>query len=514
MRAIATRLGGATIVSLLGTTAALADLTAEEVWQGWQDSAERWGGSLAAGDSTAENGRLVLQDVVYSYSDERTSVEHVTPEVVLEETGDGRVAIRLSEEMRLSVEFIEGDDDPSRMELAVRHDDLEIHASGPPDQLQYDSSAARIALDLENLEGPDAEDFDSELSIVATDFTARDSYDGAPADLHEVFMEAGTLDVALSYIEHDGTHSTILDWTAEEAGLTYSATGIAAMEEATTEDALTAGLVLEGAVGHSGSRYNVEIMDDVENGAPETGTIEGSSVQGSAGFGLSAEGLSYDATSRDALYRISNEDMPVPVMELMMEELHFETLLPVVESDAPQDFGTLLRIDGLTVGDDLWAMVDPDGALPRDPATLLVDVDGRANWESNPLDTAAAGPRSFLTQSPAQMGEMHELNLNALSLRLLGAHLSGDGAFTFDNEDLETFQGMPRPEGSLTLVLEGAEALIDQLIATGAIRQEDAMGAMMMMSMFAQPGETEDSLTTTLEIDADGGVIANGQRLR
>jgi len=73
---------------------------------------------------------------------------------------------------------------------------------------------------------------------------------------------------------------------------------------------------------------------------------------------------------------------------------------------------------------------------------------------------------------------------------------------------------MPRPEGSLTLVLEGAEALIDQLIATGVIRQEDAMGAMMMMSMFAQPGETEDSLTTTLEIDADGGVIANGQRLR
>ncbi len=507
-------LGGATMVSLLGTTAALADLTADEVWQGWQDSAERWGADLTAGDSSAEDGRLVLEDVVYRFSDDRVTMAHTMPQVVLEQTGDGRVAIRLSDDMRLGVDFVDGAGDAARMELAVSHDDLEIHASGTPEQLQYDSTAARIALELEHLEGPDTEDFDSELSIVVTDFTARDAYDAEPADAHEAFMEAGLIELALRYEEHDGSHHTILDWSAEDAGLTYSATGLAAMQEETMQAALAAGLVIEGAVGHSGSQYVAEIMDDLEDRPREEGTIEGGAAEGSAGFGLSAEGLSYDATSRDAVYRIVNDAMPAPVMELMMEELHFETRLPVVESDEPQGFGTLLRIEGATVGDDLWAMVDPDGALPRDPATVLVDVDGRANWESSPLDTAAAGPRSFLTQSPAQMGALHELNLNALSLRFLGTHLSGDGAFTFDNDDLETFQGMPRPEGSLTLVLEGAEALIDQLIATGVIRQEDAMGAMMMMSMFAQPGETEDSLTTTLEIDADGGVIANGQRLR
>ena len=514
MRAIAKGLGGATMVSLLGTTAALADLTAGQVWQGWQESAERWGASVTAAETTEEDGRLVLRDVVYEVSEDQGSLEHRMREVVLEETGDGRVSIRLPEEMMLVVEFSEGDDDPARMEFAVGQEDLEIHATGTAEQLQYDSTAARIMLELEQLEGPDTEDFDSELTIVLTDFVAQDAYDAEPADSHEAFIEAGSIELAMRYVERDGSHSTILDWSAEEAGLTYSATGLAAMQEETMQAALAAGLVIEGAVGHSGSQYSAEIMDDLEDQPREEGTIEGSAAEGSAGFGLSAEGLSYDATSRDAVYRIVNDNMPVPVMELMIEELHFETLLPVVESDEPQGFGTLLRLDGLKVGDELWAMVDPDGALPRDPATLLIDIDGSANWESSPLDTAAAGPRSFLTQSPAQMGALHELNLNALSLELLGAHLSGDGAFTFDNEDLETFEGIPRPEGSLTLLLEGAESLIDELIATGAIRQEDAMGAMMMMSMFAQPGETEDSLTTTLEIDAHGGVIANGQRLR
>ena len=40
------------------------------------------------------------------------------------------------------------------------------------------------------------------------------------------------------------------------------------------------------------------------------------------------------------------------------------------------------------------------------------------------------------------------------------------------------------------------------------------MGARMMMSMFAVPGQGEDELTSKIEVTGDGQVKANGQRLK
>jgi hypothetical protein len=48
----------------------------------------------------------------------------------------------------------------------------------------------------------------------------------------------------------------------------------------------------------------------------------------------------------------------------------------------------------------------------------------------------------------------------------------------------------------------------------GLLAQQDAMGARMMMSMFAVPGSGEDSLQSTIEIKGNGQILANGQRIR
>ena len=55
------------------------------------------------------------------------------------------------------------------------------------------------------------------------------------------------------------------------------------------------------------------------------------------------------------------------------------------------------------------------------------------------------------------------MRINTLELSVAGVDLTGDGAFTFDNSDLESFDGMPRPEGKLSLRLTGAHALLDKL---------------------------------------------------
>ena len=91
--------------------------------------------------------------------------------------------------------------------------------------------------------------------------------------------------------------------------------------------------------------------------------------------------------------------------------------------------------------------------------------------------------------------------------------MSGKGAFTFDNSDLTTFDGMPRPTGALDLRLIGGNALLDKLVAMGLLPEDQALGARMMMGLFGRM-EGEDTLTSKIEVTPEGAVLANGQRLR
>jgi PPE-repeat protein len=111
-------------------------------------------------------------------------------------------------------------------------------------------------------------------------------------------------------------------------------------------------------------------------------------------------------------------------------------------------------------------------------------------------------------------GELNALTLEDLTVEVAGAKLGGSGAFTFDNSDLQTFGGVPRPNGEVTLSLDGANGLIDKLIAMGVLTAQDAMGARMMMGMFAVPGDGPDSLTSSIRINEQGHVLANGMRIQ
>ncbi|MGR3467113.1 MAG: DUF2125 domain-containing protein, partial [Shimia sp.] len=109
--------------------------------------------------------------------------------------------------------------------------------------------------------------------------------------------------------------------------------------------------------------------------------------------------------------------------------------------------------------------------------------------------------------------EINSLSIEALSLSAAGASLDGEGAFTFDNSDLSTFDGFPRPEGSATIDIAGANMLIDNLIAMGLLPQDQAMGARMMLGLFATP-TGDDQLQSVIAVNEEGHVLANGQRLR
>ena len=110
-------------------------------------------------------------------------------------------------------------------------------------------------------------------------------------------------------------------------------------------------------------------------------------------------------------------------------------------------------------------------------------------------------------------GELNGIQLTELTVRAAGAEITGDGAFTFDNSDLDTFDGFPRPEGDVNLAINGINGLVDKLIQMGIVPEDQAMMPRMMLGMFATP-VGDDMLTSKIEVNSEGHVLANGQRLR
>jgi hypothetical protein len=82
---------------------------------------------------------------------------------------------------------------------------------------------------------------------------------------------------------------------------------------------------------------------------------------------------------------------------------------------------------------------------------------------------------------------------------------------TFE-EGLEN--GFAGAVGSASFKLAGANTLLDRLISLGLIDQQQAMMARMTLGSAAVPGEGDDVLVSEIELTPEGGIVANGQRLR
>ena len=163
------------------------------------------------------------------------------------------------------------------------------------------------------------------------------------------------------------------------------------------------------------------------------------------------------------------------------------------------------------MSDMLSSIFDPSGTLPHDPATILVDLNGKMRVLVDMFDPNIEEIMMTTDSPPA---ELHAVTLNNLLVSAAGAELSGAGDFSFDNNDLVTYGGMPAPSGAIDLKLVGANGLMDKLVAMGLIGDQEVMGARMGMGMLAVAGEGEDTLISKIEMTADGQIIANGQRIK
>ncbi len=223
-----------------------------------------------------------------------------------------------------------------------------------------------------------------------------------------------------------------------------------------------------------------------------------------------AQGLNYGGTTGAFSLDMAMPELPFPI-SIAGEGVEGRLVLPLLKSDAVQKAGAKIALNGVTIDEGLWSLFDPSAQLPRDPMKIAFDLGAEAKVLFELLDIRAMMDGAEPEEMPVTM---ERVTLNSMTVSAVGVELTGTGDFMLDFDDMVTFDGFPAPEGEAAFMLKGANALIDRLIAMGLMSNDDAMGARMMMAMFAKPGDGADVVTSQIEVRKTGEVLANGQRLR
>lgn len=492
-------LAAPTFVLLMGSTASFA-LTAEEVWQSWKDAGALAGLEVTAATENLDGGVLTLNGVSIAPA----GMSGVTiSDIVMTDEGDGTVTIVPGADINLAL------DGATTGTSRIAHEGLQIVARDADGGVAYDYSAAK-------------------LDMVYDTSAPGVSFDGTEAPLVASSGTVGFAGLSGTYSDTPGTNRTFgIDLNADV--LAYSTSlddpGLE-LKQTTTSETQAVNLAIRFALPSMITLDAVETAADFRTALDEGLSLTFTSSQGAstgtmsmespdmpmsmainAGGGegtgtFSKDGFSIRSTSSGLDVEGTSGMMPIPI-KVTSGPIEFGMSTPIVATEAAGDYNFLMKLSQFTLNEEVWGMFDPGGALSRDAADLAIDISGKTLIDVPAMieadDTGAMPP------VPAP----ETLDITELSVKVAGAALMGTGAFTFDNS-----MGMPMPLGEANVTVTGANALIDGLIATGLMAEEDAMGVRMMMGAFMSPGANPDELTSKIEAKAGFEIYVNGQRIQ
>jgi hypothetical protein len=496
-------IAAAPLCVLLLSGTAHAALTADQVWQSWKDAAALAGMTVSAATEAKDGGSLMLNGVTIG-PDGAPGL--TISDMVLAEQSDGSVLITPGADIGFEVTEEGG----ATSVLKVTHDGLTLTAREDGGTLVYDYAAAALNADFNG------------------SFPATQLGEAAPTEpatnVFKVMMEG----LSGTYSDTPGANRAFgMDLNASRLAYDVATSDPGfPMKTASTSDtadvAISFDVTMPQTVSLMGMQSPAEFSTALLEGFSVTGTTKqgasnGSAVQdmefmpyemkmavqpGAASFAFNKDVFSMQSTGEGLVVDVTSAMMPVPV-KVTSGPVVANIVSPVMAGDVAGDYAMKLQMTDFTVNDEAWAMLDPGGVLKRDPANLSIDVSGKAKIDFLALAIAEE------TGAPPPVPTPETLDIRELALNVAGAAFAGTGAFTFDNS-----MGMPMPLGEANVSLTGGNALIDGLIATGMMTEEDAMGARMMMGMFFAPGADADSLTSKLEAKAGGEIWVNGQRIQ
>lgn len=481
---------------------ALADLTSAQVWTDWQALFESYGMTVATDGQSASGNTLTVTGITLTTDVEPEGTMSMSfGDISFVENGDGTVDIQMPEVLPFTMDVTNPEGERATIGMVLRQPGLKLTASGDDSHTRYDYDAPEIGLSDFTIDATDMpDDFAMDFDLVATGNTGF--FDVTAGDLRSYESVTSTdsmrLDMNFTAPESEGGGDMALQFEmADMEQETSGQIGQVAMDMSLSE-MIAGGMRQVGMATYGPMTYS--IAADTPDGAFN---MAAAAEGGSIGITINEGGFGYDVSSLASTMTVAADAMPLPPLSFAVGESAVRFAVPVVPGEESQNLDMAIRLVDLQVDDMLWNMIDPGESLPRDPATLIIDLAGMVTVTEDFTDP------EFAETPGAAPGQIDALTVNQIQLSIAGAQLLGDGNFTFNNDF-----GVPMPAGVANLSLTGANTLMDKLVVMGLLPQEQAMGARMMLGMFARPGQGEDSLVSTIEMKEDGSILANGQRIK
>lgn len=490
----------------LTANAAFADIKAQDVWSDWQAYMSSFGYEMQSRETTSGD-TLMVEDLKMNMSFPEGAFGMDIGTLKFTNRADGTVLVEMPAKMPIRFDFKIEEDEAASGLVTTDTSGLVMVVSGTPSEMTYQYSATSMAMKLAELvvEGAPVNFGTAEVTMTGLTGSQIMKIGNMRDMVQDLSMGALNYNIDIAVPEEDVAFAM----QGQLSNLSFDGKGgypTGGFDPQDMYAMLEAGFNFVGGFSYDSSSTQLTMTED---GQPFNSSS--SSEGGRLSVAMDAGQLTYSAAAKGLKSLTNTPEIPFPI-EINAANAGFDLQMPISAMDTPQDYKLGILLGDFTTSDMLWGMIDPMGQLPRDPATLQLDLSGKATLGFDLLD-----PEQMEAMERGEVsnpGAVNSVNVNALELSIAGASLTGDGGFEIDNNDTTTFQGMPKPVGEMRLNLSGANGLLDKLVAMGLLPEEQAMGARMMMGLFAVPGEGEDTLKSTIVVNEEGHVLANGQRLR
>ena len=485
----------------LAGTRGTAQIAPEQVWSLWQGFAERGGYRMIADAERRDGDSLVLEGVSVRMRSDRASLDIPLGRIVMRGRGDGSVAVTMPTEFPIRLSVSEPGRAPVDVAFRLEQTGQTTIVSGTPEAPAHAIGADTVTLSLAGV--PDrAAGFPQELTVELSSVQGTTTIGRSEPMALRYELGAGRMEASVSATAPSGGGAFRMAFGADDLQSRFDgALPVGMTPDLALTAALQAGLRGSSGLSTGPAEFSLDIADR-QGTIAVAGTLTGTSAE----TAIDRQGLSYRIGTEGISVTTTGSRIPFPALTVTAGAYELGLTMPLLRTTAPADFGFVMRLVDLVLPAGLWALVDPTSNLPRDPASLVLEARGKATLFRDLVDPGA--------RPGAAPGTVDELTIDALQLKAAGADLTGTGAFRFDNSDIQTFPGFPRPVGAAELKLVGGNTLLERLAAMGLIPPEQLMGIRMGLALFARPAEGPDTLTSTIEITPEAQIIANGQRLR
>lgn len=489
----------------------VADIGAADIWQSQQDYLAALGADMT-GQVTRSGVVETVSGITATFTlpfDAGTLVL-TGPDMILTELDQGTVSLSYAQPVIVGLAADITGHGSISARLALGLDNPDIIASGRPGDITYDYSIDRMTFELLDLTAGGALE-GTTVALTGNIAELSGQSRAQTADLVTLTSgyAMGALDLNYAMTDPDGTRVTGTGGSDSTTGSSEIVLPRDGMDIMNLAAALSRGLRFSATsetVGYSTSETTET------DGQVIAAQMTSSAVQ-TVRYGLDESGLTMEGKAHDNKVEFANQLLlPVPVSASIVTA-EGVMQLPVSAGPQPQDMRMQMVMDGVTINEALWSALDPAQILPRDAATVELDLTGQIR---NFVDWLNFAQVQTVIEGGGMPAEPVALTLNRLNVSMAGTDLNGSGAISFDNQDLDSYGGLPKPVGAVDLSLRGANTLIDRLVEMGLVQAEDANGARMMMAIMARPDPDggDDALMSRIELTGDGQILANGQRLK